>query len=210
MECCVTEIKCSELPERQFQSGAVRDSDNGKGRYDLLCPYAIDQLAKHMQNGCNRYGDRNWEKGISQSVFFDSAMRHLNKFARGMDDENHLLAAFWNLHGMVSQRERMKAGLLTTELDDFPTYGDFGDPAVSLLDRIDRCSGITGMTLGAYEPKPPVVVLDSELLHRSVEACLNACDDIHGEQGRCNKDFSCGDKGCADHLIAKVNSSDLS
>lgn len=106
---------------RRFDTGAVRDVATGKGRFDLLCGYALQALAQQLEIGCQKYGDRNWEKGIPQSSFIDSGARHLFKHLRGDNDEDHLLAAFWNLHAAVSQRERMRAGVLHHEgLDDLP------------------------------------------------------------------------------------------
>jgi hypothetical protein len=65
--------------EQNFGTGAVRDSQEGKGRFDLLPPYALLRLAKHFENGANRYQARNWEKGIPCSRYLDSAFRHLVK-----------------------------------------------------------------------------------------------------------------------------------
>lgn len=105
---------------REFASGAVRDMSAGKGRFDLLCPLAIAQLAEHMERGCIKYGERNWEAGIPQSSYADSAMRHLNRWAAGETDEDHLLAAFWNIHCAVSQRERANRGMLDNAVINFP------------------------------------------------------------------------------------------
>lgn len=110
---------------RDFGTGAVRDMSEGKGRFDLLCGYAIGALAEHMERGSKKYGDRNWESGIPMSSFTDSALRHLFRYLRGNTDEDHLLAAFWNLHCAVSQRERFLRDLLDPNaLDDLPTDDD--------------------------------------------------------------------------------------
>jgi len=81
---------------REFETGAVRDMQEGKGRCDLLPAAAILRLAKHFENGCKKYGDRNWEKGIPIHSFIDSAIRHLMKYLDGQVDEDHLCAAAWN------------------------------------------------------------------------------------------------------------------
>ena len=57
----------------EFETGAVRDTTTGKGRYDLLSPIAIKRLAQHFENGGLKYKDRNWEKGIPLKRFLDSA-----------------------------------------------------------------------------------------------------------------------------------------
>lgn len=90
----------------EFTSGAVRDMHEGKGRCDLLPMCALLRLARHYENGCKKYGDRNWEKGIPGHSFADSAMRHLMKYMDGQDDEDHLIAAVWNLLGLAWTEEK--------------------------------------------------------------------------------------------------------
>lgn len=80
-----------------FESGAVRDMHEGKGRFDLLPMCVLLRLAKHFEAGCLKYGARNWEKGIPCHSFADSAFRHLVKYMDGYKDEDHLIAAVWNL-----------------------------------------------------------------------------------------------------------------
>ena len=147
---------------REFESGAVRDIQKGKGRCDLLplkevarliklnperlnlkedlkkettccdCLLYINhfmntkdtdflllavrlfankmcygndnnvalgvlEVAKHFEEGANKYGERNWEKGIPVHCYIDSAIRHLLKFTAGMEDERHDRAFMWNM-----------------------------------------------------------------------------------------------------------------
>ena len=82
---------------RSFGTGAVRDLSSGKGRFDLIPWAVIRALAIHYEKGCLKYGDRNWEKGISVHSFLDSGMRHAADVIDGQNDENHLIAAIWNL-----------------------------------------------------------------------------------------------------------------
>lgn len=107
---------------RMFDSGAVRDISTGKGRFDLLPPEAIFAFAKHMENGAVKYEERNWEKGILLHSYWDSAVRHLFKYLMGMKDEDHLVAAFWNIGCLIATRERINTGKLPENLDDLP-YG---------------------------------------------------------------------------------------
>ena len=90
----------------QFESGAVRDMHEGKGRFDLLPFCVIMRLAKHYENGSKKYGDRNWEKGIPAQSFADSALRHIAKYMDGWNDEDHLIAAIWNLCGLAWTEEK--------------------------------------------------------------------------------------------------------
>lgn len=82
---------------REFETGAVRDIQEGKGRYDLLPWEAIHELALHCEQGAQKYGERNCEKGIPVHSLIDSAIRHLSYYLRGMKDEPHLRAAMWNI-----------------------------------------------------------------------------------------------------------------
>jgi len=107
---------------RKFNTGAQRDVVDGKGRYDLISPIMIERLAKLLQRGAEKYNDRNWEKGMPLSVYMDSGMRHLFKFLEGHRDEDHLIAAIWNLQALLHIEEMVKRGVLSEELLDLPNY----------------------------------------------------------------------------------------
>ena len=109
---------CDSGTRRHFGTGAVRDMAEGKGRYDLLSPLALRRLAKHFENGAKKYGDHNWQKGIPCHVFIDSALRHLFKYVEGLQDEDHLAAAEWNIHCLIHTEEMIEKGLLPKELAD--------------------------------------------------------------------------------------------
>lgn len=81
----------------EFGSGAVRDMHEGKGRMDLLPWAAIIEVSKHCEEGAKKYGEHNVDKGIPTHSLCDSAGRHLAKYLDGQTDENHLVAAAWNL-----------------------------------------------------------------------------------------------------------------
>lgn len=89
-----------------FESGAVRDLGEGKGRFDLLPMCVLLRLARHFEAGAVKYGERNWEKGIPAHSFLDSAFRHLVKYADGWTDEDHLIAAIWNLMCLAWNEEK--------------------------------------------------------------------------------------------------------
>lgn len=130
---------------RQFDTGAVRDIQEGKGRCDLLpldviasiipiqtnhhrvigyingfvttsdtfnlvnalewfrnvrgwdIPTMILEVAKHFEEGCKKYGERNWQKGIPTHCYIDSAVRHYLKWLRSDKDEPHDRAFCWNI-----------------------------------------------------------------------------------------------------------------
>lgn len=89
---------------RTFSTGSVRDMAEGKGRMDLLCWDAIIEVSKHCENGAKKYGEHNVDKGIPTNSLCDSAARHLAKYLAGHTDEDHLLAAAWNLLWAIEMR----------------------------------------------------------------------------------------------------------
>lgn len=99
----------------EFQTGAVRDMHTGKGRYDLIPMCVLMRLAGHYEKGALKYSERNWEKGIPAHSFADSAFRHLVKYLDGWTDEDHLIAAIWNLFGLAWTEDRKP------ELMDIPS-----------------------------------------------------------------------------------------
>lgn len=116
-----TEVKDSGQ-RQEFATGSVRDTAEGKGRYDLFSPLAMARLAKHFENGAKKYGDRNWEKGQPIMRCIDSTLRHVFKHIEGQRDEDHLAAAAWNLLSVIHFEEAIQRGLLPQTLDDRPTY----------------------------------------------------------------------------------------
>lgn len=62
---------------------------------------ALIELSKHYEDGCVKYGERNWEKGIPIHCYIDSAVRHYLKFKRGDEDERHDRAFLWNIIGAL-------------------------------------------------------------------------------------------------------------
>jgi hypothetical protein len=93
---------------RKFETGAVRDIQEGKGRMDLLPWAAIMEVSKHCENGAKKYGEHNIDKGIPTHSLCDSAARHLAKYLDGWEDEPHLLAAAWNLLWAIQMHVKNK------------------------------------------------------------------------------------------------------
>lgn len=80
--------------------------DRGKLRYDLLSPYALDELAKVSTYGAEKYTDNNWLKGIKWGRVFAAVMRHLWLFWGGerKDQESgidHLSHAMWGMMALI-------------------------------------------------------------------------------------------------------------
>ena len=112
-----------------FGSGMVRDTRDGKGRFELITPVALRRLALVYEKGAAKYTARNWEKVSPLSRFADSAQRHLNDYqmislfkregipldklpADVNPNEDHLAQAVWNLCCIMHHED------LHPELDD--------------------------------------------------------------------------------------------
>lgn len=54
-------------------------------------------VSLHYKHGLQKYGERNWEKGIPLHSYIDSGIRHLLKVFAHYNDERHDLAFIWNL-----------------------------------------------------------------------------------------------------------------
>jgi hypothetical protein len=55
------------------------------------------EVAKHFEEGAEKYGENNWQKGLPVHSFINSAIRHLLKHKSGWDDEPHDRAFVWNI-----------------------------------------------------------------------------------------------------------------
>jgi hypothetical protein len=101
-----------------FPSGMVRDTREGKGRYDLVSPFALRRIAQLYERGAEKYAARNWEKGAPFCRFLDSANRHLQQYLMGETSEDHLAAVAWNVMAIMHFEETGR-----TDLDDRPKWG---------------------------------------------------------------------------------------
>lgn len=139
----------------EFETGAVRDIQEGKGRCDLMpldvvaeyltlngdenpvlmsiyqfqktgdterLFHALDtfneqhwknnktmllEVSKHFEEGAAKYGENNWKKGIPESSYIDSAVRHYLKWQRGDNDERHDRAFVWNIMCLIWTHEHI-------------------------------------------------------------------------------------------------------
>ena len=115
---------------QSWKTGAVRDTQEGKGRYDLLPPAAIFAIARVFEEGAKKYDARNFEKGIPLSRFIDSALRHIFKHMEGYRDEAHISQAAWNILAYIHIATMIQRGLLPEELNDLPNHMGKEKPTV--------------------------------------------------------------------------------
>ena len=117
MERQFKEVKDSGKRQK-FVTGSVRDTQEGKGRYDLISTIALRRLAVHYENGGRKYGDKNWELGQPLSRYLNSAIRHAEETLAGETNEDHASAVSWNMFAYIHTLELINQGKLPKELDD--------------------------------------------------------------------------------------------
>lgn len=62
---------------------------------------AMLEVSMHYKQGAEKYGERNWEKGIPLHSYIDSGVRHVLKYLDGQNDERHDRAFVWNMLGAI-------------------------------------------------------------------------------------------------------------
>jgi len=82
---------------RQFDTGAQRDTSDGKLRMSLIPPQELERVMRRYLDGAEKYGENNWTKGMPLSVYYDCMHRHLSAWWRGDDQEDHAAAVVWNM-----------------------------------------------------------------------------------------------------------------
>jgi len=102
-----------------FDTGSQRDTQQGKGRYDLIPSSVLLRLAQHYENGALKYGDNNWQKGQPLAQYYNSAIRHLEAIRNADIEEDHFAAVIWNVACMIHHVDSMLDYKLPKELDSF-------------------------------------------------------------------------------------------
>lgn len=106
----------------EFDTGAVRDTAEGKPRPDLISPFAQWRKGEWLRLGAQKYAERNWEKGMLFSRCVASIFRHLLEYMMGKDNEDHLAAIAVNAEFLMHYEHEIKAFRLPCTLDDMPHY----------------------------------------------------------------------------------------
>lgn len=70
----MTEIYHGLIPPKPLEG---RKDDQQKPRYDLIAPELLEFVARVLTFGANKYGERNWEQGMSWGRPFAALMRHI-------------------------------------------------------------------------------------------------------------------------------------
>lgn len=84
----------------QFQtSGIIQhliDALTSSGVYHDI-PTMVLEVSKHFEEGAEKYGENNWQKGLPVKCYINSGVRHYLKHLRGDKDEFHDRAFCWNI-----------------------------------------------------------------------------------------------------------------
>tara|TARA_S200002703_G_C3710000_1_gene218077 strand:+ start:205 stop:552 length:348 start_codon:yes stop_codon:yes gene_type:complete len=101
-----------------FTTGAVRDAMDGKGLPSHMPTSALRAASRRFEEGAEKYGSGNWEKGIPLSRYIDSIYRHLWDFMEGDEEEDHLSAVMWNAMCLYETKEKIDEESLPSSLND--------------------------------------------------------------------------------------------
>lgn len=116
----------------QFESGMVRDTEDGKIDYTLILDGPmLDRWADHLTKGARKYAPRNWMRATGHEEyqrFLRSALRHFLQWIRGERDEDHAAGVFFNINGAEYVLSQLPA----------PTGRDALDTATKLDMEIER------------------------------------------------------------------------
>ena len=106
------------MNDDHVDGGGLRYNDN-KLRLDLLPVGPLQDLAKVLAQGAQKYAERNWERGMRWSTCYGCALRHLFAWQGGedLDQESglpHLAHVMANIAFLLEYRKTCPA------LDDRP------------------------------------------------------------------------------------------
>jgi hypothetical protein len=105
-----------------YDTGARRDTQEGKPRYDLITPLGLHRLAIHYMNGAKKYGEYNYTKGIASSRYMASLLRHAFSYLAGDRSEDHLSAISFNALGIAHNEEAIERNILPKEIHDMRSF----------------------------------------------------------------------------------------
>jgi hypothetical protein len=101
-----------------FNTGARRDTQNDKPRYDLIPPIMLRRLADLYARGAVKYGENNYQRGMPFSRVYASLFRHMMQYREGDKSEDHLSAVIWNATALMLYEDLIEKGNIPSELND--------------------------------------------------------------------------------------------
>lgn len=115
-------------------SSKTADRHNeGKLRYTLTCPHAIEEMVKTLEYGATKYPPDNWKKGFPYLQIMDSLYRHLEAIRKGHDKDPE--------SGLLHAAHAMSNAMFLTHMMLFrPEMDDRGKEARAILKDSERRS----------------------------------------------------------------------
>lgn len=141
------------------ESGAKRESNEGRGRFDLLPYEAIEALAKWYEAGATKYPERNWESGLSVKDCINRMIRHSLKAGNGWIDEDHLAAVMWNAAAAITIMQR------------HPEYNDHPWKELNIIHNQPKDFNYEKLTEYVRDIGYKISLRDKELIKIVVEEC---------------------------------------
>jgi uncharacterized HAD superfamily protein len=128
--------------------------NEGKLRYDLVQPYAHEQMVKILTLGANKYAERNWENGMKWTTVIASLKRHLAAIEKGEDYDKesgelhaahiacnaHFLTAYYKIYPQGDDRPHAYLNLPRVGLDIDGVLADFTGHLLNLFGYTDHTS----------------------------------------------------------------------
>ncbi|MEM2990224.1 MAG: DUF5664 domain-containing protein [Halobacteria archaeon] len=85
-----------------YKGGMVREDSSDKINYLLVRDGPmLERWARHLTKGAKKYSARNWMKACDLEALErgkESAARHFEQWLKGMQDEDHAAAVFFNIN----------------------------------------------------------------------------------------------------------------
>lgn len=98
------------MTRQQFSTGAVRDEQGDKLRYDLIYQGFLRDVAEILRAGAIKYGPNNWQKGFPKYRIIGSLLRHVYAYINNERGEDHLAQAACNLMMLSYMEHQVSAG----------------------------------------------------------------------------------------------------
>ncbi len=132
----------------KFETGAQRDTAEGKGRPSLISPVLMHRVGILLEKGAKHYGSDNWTKGMSCRRTMDSLLRHAFQWLAGDEEEDHLAAVVFG-------------AMCLMHFDDVPNLDD-------------RCKGLKKILPSLLTKPEPDATVKSEA--RKDDRIVGQCD----------------------------------
>ena len=102
--------------------GAMKLQNTPDKPFAEIYPIFFQKLAKQLELGAEKYGERNWEKGMPLIEYLNSLLRHLLQWYDGDEDEPHDAAAAFNIMCYCHTRLMIKLKKLPMSLSYMPDF----------------------------------------------------------------------------------------